>query len=400
MTAGTASSTQQTLLLARREFLQRARSKAFLVTMGLIVGLILLAGPLLSLLQDDPDVVGIGLVGTQPENIEALITQRAALVDMEVTLTRYEDFAEAEAALADGRVRVVVVEGSELVWYEDESFVTREVISDAVTTARQRLVIDELQLSPEDIAQLTERAQFESRTLVVQDPEEVPRQVGAFVGMMVLYITILIFGQFVAMGTVEEKQNRVVEVVLARVKPSQVLVGKVIGIGALGLVQLVVLGAAALVAASIVDVEGVSLTGIGIEIVAGVFFWFLLGYTLYAFMYAALGSTVSRQEDLQGVLMLPVAFILPGFFIAQIATENPDATFIRLASFFPPWTPMVMPVRAAVGSAPIWEVALSVVLVILTIVLLVRVGARVYTGALLRTGSKVKLRDAWRTAAG
>ncbi len=388
---------QQTLLLARREFVQRARSKAFIVTMVLIVGLILAAGPLLALLEDDPEPIAVGLVGSQPENIESLLTQRAAIADVEVTITRYDSIEQAETALTSGVARVVLVDGTELVWFEDESFFTRQVLSDAVTTARQRALITELNLSAEEVAGLTERIQLQSRTLVVPDPEEAPRQVGAFVGMMVLYITILIFGQFVAMGTVEEKQNRVVEVVLARVRPSQVLVGKVIGIGALGLVQLLVLAGAALVAASIVDVEGVSLTGIGVEIVGGVLFWFLLGYTLYAFMYAALGSTVSRQEDLQGVLMLPVAFILPGFFIAQIATENPDVTFIRLASFFPPWTPMVMPVRAAVGSAPAWEVGLSIVLVVFTIVLLVRVGARVYTGALLRTGGKVKLRDAWRS---
>jgi ABC-2 type transport system permease protein len=390
--------TQQTLLLARREFIQRAKSKAFMVTMLLIVGLILAAGPLLALLEDEPEPIAVGLVGLQPENIESLLDQRAAIVDVTVNVTRYDSLEQAEAALTSGRARVILVDGTELVWLEDESFVTRQVLSDAITAAQQRALIDELNLSAEDVAGLIERVQLESRTLVTPDPEEVPRQVGAFVGMMVLYITILIFGQFVAMGTVEEKQNRVVEVVLARVRPSQILVGKVIGIGTLGLVQLLVLAAAALVAASIVDVEGVSLTGIGVEIVLGVLFWFLLGYTLYAFMYAALGSTVSRQEDLQGVLMLPVAFILPGFFIAQIATENPDVTFIRLASFFPPWTPMVMPVRAAVGSAPAWEVAVSIVLVLLTIVLLVRLGARVYTGALLRTGGKVKLREAWRSA--
>jgi ABC-2 type transport system permease protein len=215
--------------------------------------------------------------------------------------------------------------------------------------------------------------------------------------VLVLFGTILTFGQFVAIGTVEEKQNRVVEILLSRVKASQVLVGKVLGIGALGLVQLLVMAAAALVAFNIIDIEGISLGSIGAEIVAGVFFWFLLGYTLYAFLYAALGATVSRQEDLQGVMVLPAVFILPAFFIAQLAVADPDLAIVRFGSFFPPWTPMIMPIRMALGSAQPWEVALSIAIVVAGIVLLVWVGSRVYTGALLRTGGTVKLRDAWRS---
>jgi ABC-2 type transport system permease protein len=245
--------------------------------------------------------------------------------------------------------------------------------------------------------QLNDPAQISVRTLVVPDPEERPRRVAAFAGVLVLFGTILTFGQFVAIGTVEEKQNRVVEILLSRVKASQVLVGKVLGIGALGLVQLLVMAAAALVAINIIDIEGISLGSIGAEIVAGVFFWFLLGYTLYAFLYAALGATVSRQEDLQGVLVLPAVFILPAFFIAQLAVGDPDLAIVRFGSFFPPWTPMIMPIRMALGSAQPWEVALSIALVVVGIVLLVWIGSRVYTGALLRTGGTVKLRDAWRS---
>ena len=109
------------------------------------------------------------------------------------------------------------------------------------------------------------------------------------------------------------------------------------------------------------------------------------------------GATVSRQEDLQGVLLLPAIFILPGFFISQLAVADPDLAIVRFGSFFPPWTPMIMPMRTALGSAQPWEVALSIALVVASIVLLVWVGSRVYTGALLRTGGTVKLRDAWKS---
>jgi ABC-2 type transport system permease protein len=216
--------------------------------------------------------------------------------------------------------------------------------------------------------------------------------------MMLLYISILVFGQFVAMGTVEEKQNRVVEIVVSRVKPSQLLIGKVLGIGLLGLVQLLVIGVAAVVAITLIDVDGVSLPAVALPIMGWVLFWYLLGYTFYSFMYAALGATVSRQEDLQGVIILPVVFILPGFFIAQLAVENPDLPLAKYGSFFPPWTPMVMPIRVAVGGAAPWEVAVGIAGVVAGIVFLVWLGSRVYAGALLNTGGKVKLREAWRSA--
>ena len=110
------------------------------------------------------------------------------------------------------------------------------------------------------------------------DPNDQPRQVAAFVGLMVLYISILMFGQFVLMGVMEEKQNRVVEVVLSRVRPTSILAGKVIGIGLLGLTQIVALGGAGLLMVNIIDVADVDLSAIGVQVFLWILFWYLLGY--------------------------------------------------------------------------------------------------------------------------
>jgi len=387
-----------TMLLAKREFVTRAKSKVFLVAMGVIALLIIAIGPVVSFFAEDPEPTRIGIVGTEPVGIEEGLTARAVLSDQEVEITRYDSLAAAEADLEEGTVDALLVDGTSIVFNEEESLVVMEVVTDSVNSRARIALMDNLGLTPEEMQELDEPEQLSVRTLVVADSEEKPRRVAAFVGMVVLFMTIMTFGQFVAMGTVEEKQNRVVEIVLSRVKASQVLVGKVLGIGAVGLVQLLVLATAALVSTNIIDTEGISLGSIGAEIVAGVVFWFLLGYMLYAFIYAALGATVSRQEDLQGVLALPTLFILPGFFIAQLAATNPDSSIVRFGSLFPLWTPIVMPIRTALGSAQPWEVALSIALVVAGIVLLVWIGSRVYTGALLRTGGKVKMRDAWRSA--
>ena len=387
---------RQVMLLARREFIQRAKSRAFLVTMGIIVVVVVLAGPIILLLQDEEKPIDIGLVGSEPTGLESGLDEQATAFDVEVTITRFGTVAEAEESLSDEAIDVVLVDGSELVWHEDESLRTATIVTGAVAAAEQRVVMEELGLTDEEMIRLVAPTQLTQRTLVAPDPEEEPRRIAAFIGVFILYMSILVFGQLVAVGTVEEKQNRVVEVVLSRVKPAQVLVGKVLGIGALGLTQLLVLAATVAVVVSIIEISDVSLPSLGAEIIGGVIFWFLLGYTLYAFIYATLGATVSRQEDLGSVVILPSFLVLPGFFIAVRAIENPDLLVVRLASFFPPWAPMVMPVRSAVGNAPFWEVALSVVLVLAAIYLLVRIGARVYTGALLRTGGKVKLREAWK----
>jgi ABC-2 type transport system permease protein len=385
------------MLLAKREFVTRAKSKVFLVATAVIALVIVAIGPIVTLFADDPEPIRIGIVGIEPVGIEEGLAARAALSEQPIEITHYDLPAAAEADLEDGTVDALLVDGTSIVFNEDESLVVVQVVTDSVNSSARIVLMEDLGLTPEEMRQLNEPEQLTVRTLVAPDPEDRPRRVAAFAGTLVLFVTILTFGQFVAMGTVEEKQNRVVEIVLSRVKPSQVLVGKVLGIGALALAQLLVLAAAGLVAVNIIDIEGVPLGSIGAAIVAAVVFWFLLGYTLYAFLYATVGATVSRQEDLQGVLLLPAIFILPGFFISQLAVADPDLAIVRFGSFFPPWTPMLMPMRTALGSAEPWEVALSIALVVASIVLLIWVGSRVYTGALLRTGGTVKLRDAWKS---
>ena len=260
-------------------------------------------------------------------------------------------------------------------------------------------MLNELGATAEQTALLQGAQELSSRTIVEPGPDEQARQVAAFLALIALYISILVFGQFVAMGTVQEKQNRVVEVLLAKVQSTQVLVSKVIGIGLLGLGQLVVLGLAGLVTVSFVDSD-ISLPSLGLEVIWGALLWFVLGYTLYAFVYATLGATVSRQEDLQGVLMVPLLLLVPGYIVAQIATATPNGSLARFGSLFPFWSPMIMPSRLATGHASILDSVLAVGLILVSIFVLVRLGARVYGGALLRTGSRVKLSDAWKSARG
>jgi ABC-2 type transport system permease protein len=210
--------------------------------------------------------------------------------------------------------------------------------------------------------------------------------------VVVLYSLLILFGQFVAQGVVEEKSSRVVELLLATMRPWQLLAGKILGLGLLGLAQMLVIAVVGVAGALVFDV--VDLPGRLIGTVITVVAWFVLGYAFYASVFAAAASLVSRQEDLASVITPASLLLVVGFVISIQAAQDPTGTLSTVTSFIPGLSPLVMPVRQAAGGAEWWEVVVSVVLMLASIAAIVRVGGRIYSGALLRTGGKVKLREA------
>ncbi len=394
------SPARQIFELARRDFLQRAKSKAFLMSMALTVGIVFIIIPLSQLIDNDSDPTKVALVGELPTGSVAAIEQQADLLDIDIQLETYPDLAAAEQAIVDGVIDAALNGTNEIIFREESSLRLSAAITGGVATAQRQVVAGELGLTQAEVGELLFPVSFDERTIEpAETDEDQAREAAAIVGLMILYISILMFGQFVMMGVMEEKQTRVVEVVLSRVKPTQVLIGKVIGIGLLGLLQILVLGGAILITLSLVDVADIDLTGLGVETLGLLIVWYLLGYTFYSFMYGALGATISRQEDMQGVAMLPVLLILPGFFFGQMAVLEPDSWITEVSSFIPLWSPMVMAVRSTTGDVPLSHVLISVALIVATTALLIKLGGRIYRGAILQSGSKTKLRKAWRSAA-
>jgi ABC-2 type transport system permease protein len=124
--------------------------------------------------------------------------------------------------------------------------------------------------------------------------------------------------------------------------------------------------------------------------------WFLLGYALWSVAYGALGALASRSEDAQAVSAPATIVLVAVYVFALTALYDPDSLSSRVASLIPVTAPLVMPIRIARGEVALWEVALALALTAAAIYALVRLGGRVYAGAVLRTGAKVRLRDAWR----
>ena len=201
-----------------------------------------------------------------------------------------------------------------------------------------------------------------------------------------------------ANGVLEEKSSRVSEVLLGTIRPTQLLASKVIGIGVVAVVQLLLIAlptaAVAMALDSLTIPTGTPLT------VAAFFAWSLLGYALYSCVFAAAGAAASRPEDI-GNATAPITIIIAlTYFVAVAATQKPDGTLAQVVSFIPFMSPMTMLPRAAVGNVAAWEVPVSKALVVLTTYATVRLGARIYTGAVRRPGPKLKLREAWRAAQG
>jgi ABC-2 type transport system permease protein len=183
-----------------------------------------------------------------------------------------------------------------------------------------------------------------------------------------------------------------VELLLATMRPWQLLAGKILGLGVLGLAQMLVIavvGVAGALAFDVVDLPG-RLIGTVLTVIA----WFVLGYAFYASVFAAAASLVSRQEDLASVITPASLLLVVGFVIAIQAAQDPTGSLATVTSFVPGLSPLVMPVRQAAGGADWWEVVVAVVLMLASIAVIVRIGGRIYAGALLRTGGKVKMREA------
>ena len=218
----------------------------------------------------------------------------------------------------------------------------------------------------------------------------------AMLGAALLLGAVAVYGQWVLTGVVEEKSNRVVEVILSTLQPRHLLAGKVIGIGLLGLAQLgLVLGlAAVLLAAGVFDAPA-SLGGS----VALMIPWFALGFALYAVAYAAAGALSSRAQDANSAGQ-PVTYAMLAAFFIGYATLNAGTEGLAAdaLTIFPLTAPFALPARSALAGVPLWEHALALVLALGSIYALVRLAGRVYAHGLLHAGSRLQAREAWRLA--
>ena len=368
------------------------RERSFLVS-TVISALILVAVIVLPQLLGGTSTSTVIVSGQDAVVVADAVHRQAQAAGLEVRVVEPTDPATDRRKAYDGDVDALLDGGTVVARSKPEPALL------AVLDAAYRQVAGAAALSAAGIdpQQVDHALAVPPLTVVTQtpaDPAADQRTTIAFVATIVLYGQIIGYGFWVAVGVVEEKASRVVEVLLATVRPRVLLTGKIVGIGLLGLVQLLLLGVVALTAGKISG--GLDLTADAVKVLGVVVGWFLLGYAFYAAVFAASAARVSRQEEVQNVTT-PVTMVLLVSFLAGIyASNQPDSTLTTVLSIVPPFSALVSPPRVAAGAMPLWQLLLAVGLMLVVVVLLVRVAARLYEGAVLRTGARVGLREAWR----
>jgi ABC-2 type transport system permease protein len=381
-------------LVARREMRERSRSRAFRISVIVMIVVVLAVIIVPALIAGGSKTRDVGITGATPAALPAAVRAQGEVVGINPRIHRYDSRSTAERAVRSGDVDVVIVDARRLEWRGEPDEQLRAVITGAVqlVAVRERAAAAGVGagtlaaiLAPVPVANV-QLGQVLGRS---RDDQTV-----ALVMTIVLLMAISTYGGLVLTGVVEEKATRVVEVLLARIPARTLLAGKILGIGLLGFAQLALTALLALVATA--TVNSVDLPAARGAVLAWAVVWFVLGYSLYATVFGAIGSLASRTEDAQSVAG-PVTIVLMASYFASFASiGSPTSWWARLFSYFPATAPLTMPNRIAMSAPAWWEPLLAVALTLASIAALVRLGGRVYSGAVLHAGPTVKLRAAWR----
>jgi ABC-2 type transport system permease protein len=379
-------------IVARREFVERARDRGFQVstaiTLLLLVGVIVVSAAF-----NRPTSFDLVVVGAGSEVLGGEVRVAADALGFEVKVLALPDRAEAERAVDAGDADAALVNGDAIVVRDEPPEQLVGLIQAVSLRERSRQALVAAGLSDEQVDAALLQRPLPVEALEPVDARRSESATVAFVGVLLLYGQLFAYGYWVAAGVVEEKSSRVVEVLLATLRPSHLLRGKILGIGLLGLLQLLLIGLVALFASNAVgslEFPSGAIATMGVVLV-----WFVLGFFFYAGLFAVAGSIVTRQEDLQTTMTPLTILIIASFIIGLSATGDPDSTLAVVASLLPFSSPLVMPTRIVLGDAAPWEVVASLAISVVSTAALIPIATKVYSRALLRPG-RVRIRQVLR----
>ena len=367
-------------LVAEREVRERLRSRAFLWSTVIILAVVAGSSVLPTMLEKDM-TYRVAVVAPAPHGLEEALRRAARPLDANVRLEVVGSAAAGRDELAAKKVDALLLLGRDRIVFRAAVDSRLAASADAAVRALRH----HLPPAPE----LT--------TMTLEPPDETSDDAEALVAMLgaaLLLGSLAIYGQWVLAGVVEEKSNRVVELMLSTVRPRHLLIGKLIGIGALGLTQIALIAGlgAALLAAGVYDVPAA--LGRSVALVVP---WFALGFALYAVAYAAAGALAAQQQDANSAGQPVTYTLIAAYFVGYAAlAANAESTTAHFLTVFPLTAPLVLPARSALVGVPVWEHALALVLVLCAIYALVRFAGRIYAHGLLHAGPRLGVRAAWR----
>lgn len=381
---------EATRLVAGREISERLRGRAtWIMTAVTALGVVLLI-VIPALVRGTTAHTRVGLAGPVAQALGPALRATAAAARVNITVSSVSDAASARSAVRDGSLDVALSIGTSSAVAEVKQSLAPAVqalLQETVDVAHERQVLTQAGVPPATIGPAMRPVPF--ATSAIQPPPAVSpaRRVAALASAILMFVTLGIYGTAIANGVAQEKTTRTAEVLLAMVRPRQLLFGKVTGIGTCALVQVGIAVGAGLIANAFTRDTSISSTTWAL--LPAVLLWFLLGFALYSFAYAAAGAIVARQEEVQFVVV-PMALLNVGSYLLLFAMmASPHAPWVRVLSFLPPFAPTFMSARIALGVVSPWEVLAAALVMLVAIYGAARLVGRIYAAALVHGGARL-----------
>lgn len=385
----------ETGLVAAREVRERLRGRIFKGVTIILLVVVAAAVVIPTIHFGSTSRTKIGVVGGLPAPLDREVLQAAARTGARAELVGEPSLESARAALRSGRVDLVIVDGRSLITKTPVGSTSSTGLAQASRSIASTLGVarafSAAHLTPSQASSLAHAKAVPITSLSPPTKNGAARSTSV-IGLILVFVMLTQYNTWILMGVMEEKSSRVVEVLLATVRPIQLLSGKVLGIGMLALLQAGLLVATALVVAAAVGSD--LLKGTAPVVVLASLIWLVLGYAFYCWTYAAAGSTAERQDQVQS-LALPLSVpIIIGYVVAlTAASSDHPSLLVEVLAYFPPTAPFAMPVLVASGEATWWGFLLSALISIVCTVGVARLAAGIYRRAVLRTGRRVTIRE-------
>jgi ABC-2 type transport system permease protein len=384
----------ETGLVIGREVRERVRGRTFRVVTAILAVAVAAAVVIPALHGNSTGSERVAVVGSSP-SLDAQLRALARTAGVSVVLVPERDAATALRALRAGHVDLVVEASGPLtidkpVSATDTSKPAQYVRALSLALGAQRAFAS-AGLTPAQVATVAHARAVPVHS-VHPGKTRTPALATALLGVILVFVVLTQYLTWTLMGVMEEKASRVVEVLLATLRPLQLLAGKVLGIGlvalaqAIGLVSLA-LGLGAAVGSSLLD-------GAAPLVVVADLVWLVLGYAFYSWLYAAGGSLAERQDQVQSLALPLAAPLIFGYIVSLTGASSGSASVLmEVLAYLPPTAPFAMPVLVGLGAVSWWQFTLSALFAIAATGAVAVAAARVYRGAVLRTGRRVRLRE-------
>ena len=400
-------------IVTKHTFLTKLKTKSFLISTGIMIVIVLVLANLNTVIDmfNQEKQRTVAVIDTTGEYID-LFENQLMQTDNSFMIVKDANELEAIEKVKSGEwegVLTITIQGSgipEAVYrsmkISDES--TIRLLQSTLTEVKNQKFTEEIQLDAMQIAELYTPAAF--KVVSLEENAKSASELNAarglvYVMLFVIYFIVIGYAGMIASEVASEKTSRVMEILVSSISPVKQMFAKILGIACLSFVQM---GAFLLVGYfSIRNLIGkqdeidflqfFGFDGMKLSTIVYAVIFALLGYLFYAVMAAFLGSLVSRVEDIQPMITPMTMLVVVAFVISMFGLGNPDTILIQICSFIPPFTPLIMFLRVGMLDVPFWEVGLSLILLLASIILLAVLGAKIYRGGVLMYGKGTSLKD-------